>query len=276
MRSPLYEAQHAPRYERQALIRHYQETYGCRLVVLMDALFPYSIAPFEELLHDANPDQDMHVMLATPGGDGETALRLVRQVQSRCRQLTVIVPDQAKSAGTLFVLGAHSIYMGPTSDLGPVDPQFRLSNGSLAPGKAIIAAVEEAERRIQENPQTYPLHASLLSDITGLMVQQARDSLAHTGDLLREVLACVPERSAEDVKTLAETLHDQLIGGTQDHGATISTQDATDLGLPVEKADPSDPRWRAIWRMWTKYIVLNAARVYEGESASYVVHQLPV
>ena len=34
--------------------------------------------------------------------------------------------------------------MGPTSDLGPIDPQFPLADGSLAAGKAIIAAVEVA------------------------------------------------------------------------------------------------------------------------------------
>lgn len=30
-------------------------------------------------LYDANPDEDLHVMLCTLGGDGETALRLVRK-----------------------------------------------------------------------------------------------------------------------------------------------------------------------------------------------------
>ena len=271
MRSPIYEAQNAPRYERQHLIRQYQEIYGCRLVVVMDVLFPYCITPFEELLYDADPEQDIHVMLSTPGGDGETALRLVRQAQSRCRRLTVIVPDQAKSAGTLFVLGAHCTYMGPTSDLGPVDPQFQLANGSLAAGKSIIAAVEEAERRIQENPQTYPLHSALLSDITALMVQQARDSLARTGDLLKEALASVSDRSEADVNALAAKLHDRLVGATQVHGAAISADVAIDLGLPVEKADPASQQWQAVWQMWTKYAVLNAARVYEGQNASFVI-----
>ena len=128
---------------------------------------------FEETLYDANPDENLHVMLRTLGGDGETALRLVRQAQSRCKELTVIVPVEAKSAGTLFVLGAERVLMGPTSDLGPIDPQFRLQSGVFASGKAIIAAVEDAERRIQANPETYPLHASLLNDITALLVQQA-------------------------------------------------------------------------------------------------------
>ena len=81
---------------------------------MMGPVFPYSVTLFEETLDGASPDQDLHVMLYTLGGDGETALRLVRQAQSRCRELTVIVPDQAKSAGTLFVLGSDRIVMGPT------------------------------------------------------------------------------------------------------------------------------------------------------------------
>ena len=270
-RSPLYEAQHALRYERQQLIRDYQARYQCRLVILIDVLFPDSITLFEETLHDADPSEDMHVMLSTPGGDGETAIRLIRQAQSRCKDLTVIVPDQAKSAGTLFVLGANHIYMGPTSDLDPVDPQFLLADGSLVAGKAIIAAVEDAERRIQANPETYPLHASLLTDITALMVQQARDALSRAGDQLKEALACVQERDESGVDQLANLLQDPLIGKPQSHGTTISARDAAKLGLPVEEAKSGDPQWREIWRLWAKYRALNAARVYEGQTASIIM-----
>ena len=270
-RSPLYEAQHALRYERQQLIRDYQAQYQCRLVILIDVLFPESITLFEETLHDADPSEDMHVMLSTPGGDGETAIRLIRQAQSRCKELTVIVPDQAKSAGTLFVLGANHIYMGPTSDLGPVDPQFPLADGSLVAGKAIIAAVEDAEQRIQANPETYPLHASLLTDITALMVQQARDALSRAGDQLKEALACVQERDESGVDQLANLLQDPLIGKPQSHGTTISARDAAKLGLPVEEAKSGDRQWREIWRLWAKYRALNAARVYEGQTASIIM-----
>ena len=141
------------------------------------------------------PGEDPHVMHRDTRGRRRGCLRLVRQAQSRCRKLTVIVPDQAESAGTLFVLGADEVLMGPTSDLGPVGPQFLLPDGSLAAARAIIAAVEEAEGRIQQNPTTYPLHPSPLSDITAIMVQQARDAMERTGDLVREAPACVQSRS---------------------------------------------------------------------------------
>ena len=269
-RSPLYEAHHAPRYERQALIRRYQENHSCRLVVMMGYLFPHSITLFEETVYDANPEDNLHVMLFTLGGDGETALRLVRQAQSRCKELTVIVPDQAKSAGTLFVLGADRILMGPTSDLGPIDPQFQLPSGAFVSGKAIIAAVEDAEKRIQASPDTYPLHASLLNDISALLVQQAKDAIARTDDLLTEALTCVESRDKEQIAALTSKLREPLIQNPQSHGTAISARDAKALGLPVREASSSDPQWQSIWRMWAKYAALNAQAVYEGQTASQI------
>lgn len=275
-RSPLYEAFHAPRYERQALIREYQDAHKCRLVIVSDILISNSVALFEETLHDADPSEDLHVMLATPGGDGETAIRLARQAQSRCKTLTVIVPDQAKSAGTLFALGADHIYMGPTSDLGPVDPQFLLADGSLGAARAIIAAVEDAEVRIQTNPHTYPLHATLLADVSALMVQQARDALARTTDQVAEALSCVQTRTQRDVKQMARKLHGPLIDDTQSHGATISAKDAQSFGLPVREATHNETQWRNLWRLWMKYRALGEAQVYEGENASVVVPRRPI
>lgn len=272
-RSPLYEAHHGQRYERQGLIQQYQDKHQCRLVVVADILMSDSVTLFEETLYDADPSQDLHVMLATPGGHGETAIRLVRQAQYRCKELTVIVPDQAKSAGTLFVLGANHIYMGPTSDLGPVDPQFLRSDGSPVSARAIIDAVEDAERRIQENPQTYPLHATLLADTTALMVRQARDELDRTTNQVKEALSCVQERTEEEIEKLAQKLHGPLIDETKSHGTTVSAKDAKKFGLPVREADHNEQQWQDIWRLWMKYRVLGEAmkvQVYEGQSVSFV------
>jgi len=102
------------------------------------------IETVEDLVFEASSSEDLHLMLDSPGGDGETAVRLVRSAQARCRELTIIVPNQAKSVATLLAMGAHHILMGPTSDLGPVDPQFPFPNPSgrgLYSAKDLIAAV---------------------------------------------------------------------------------------------------------------------------------------
>lgn len=165
--------------------------------------------------------------------------------------------------------------MGPTSDLGPIDPQFRLPSGAFASGKAIIAAVEDAERRIQANPETYPLHASLLNDITALLVQQAKDAIARTGDQLREALACVEGRDENQITALASGLQEPLIKNPQSHGTAISARHANELGLPVDKASGSEAQWQSIWRMWAKYAALDAAAIYEGQTASQIFFRPP-
>lgn len=271
LQSPLYHAANAGRYDRQSLIATYEQNFKCRLVVLIDVIFQPSVTHFEELIYDADPDSDLHLMLSSPGGDGETAVRLARSAQARCRELTVIIPDQAKSAATLLAMGAHHILMSPASDLGPVDPQFFL-NGALISAKDIIATVEDATQKVQEAPNTYPIYASLLADLTALMVQQARSALDRSEDLLSEALRSNPDRSDEVVEELAKKLKEPLISRPKSHAALFGVQDAKKAGLPVQEADLKGEQWQLIWRLWTKYFALRSqVRVYEGLHASQIL-----
>ena len=210
-------------------------------------------------------------MLWSPGGDGETAIRLVRIAQARCKELTIVVPDQAKSAATLLAIGAHHIMMGPASDLGPVDPQFKLPNGTLAAAKDIIGAVETATREVQQAPDTYPIHAALLSDVDALLVQQAKSALARTDDLVEEALKSCSGRTQQEVDDLKAQLQQPLIELPKSHAAVFGADDAAKAGLPIIKADPSGQQWQMIWRLWAKYFAMGTPRVYEGRIASHVI-----
>jgi membrane-bound ClpP family serine protease len=183
----------------------------------------------------------------------------------------VVIPDQAKSAATLLAMGAHHILMGPASDLGPVDPQFQLPNGSLAAAKDIIAAVDDATAKVEQAPDTYPLHASLLADITALMVHQARSALARTDALVEEALASCTGRSTNDVAKLKAALHEPLIELPASHAAVFGTDQAATAGLPVQKADPAGEQWRMLWQLWTKYFDMGLPKIYEGRRASHVM-----
>ncbi len=237
---------------------------------MIDAIFLYSVQYFEELLFNASPSQPLHLLLVSPGGDGEVAVRLVRSAQARCSELTVIVPDIAKSAATLLALGADKILMGPASDLGPVDPQFPMGEYDLVSAKDIIAAVERALDDVADRPDTFPLHSALLADVNALRVEQARSALDRTDDLLREALLSNPRRSPADVDELGRRLHEPLIEAPKDHAAIFGAKDAMALGLPVVTADPSSDQWRRIWQLWMHYYALLPAQIYEGELASQV------
>lgn len=246
------------------------------MIVVIDAIFQSSLPKLEELIFDADHRQDLHLILQSPGGDGEAAVRMVRSLQARCRELTVIVPDYAKSAATILAMGAHWILMGPASDLGPVDPQFFVGSGknvSLVAAKDIIAAVEKAEEAVANRPETFPLHAALLSDVTALHVQQARSALDRTTDLVEEALKSHPERTRQQVAYLKRRLMKPLIALPKDHSAVFGADAAKAAGLPVKVADPTGDQWRRVWRLFAKYLVIDAGpgrSVYEGFHASRI------
>lgn len=273
--SPLFHAQQSDRYDRQNWIRSYEQQFDCRLIVVIDDIFPDGITLLEDLIFDASPEQDLHLLLDSPGGDGETAIRMLQSIQARCRELTVIVVDRAKSAATLIGLGAHHLLMGPTSDLGPIDPQFRVPRGDgswdLAAGKDIVAAVDAALADVSQRPDTYPVHAALLADVTALMVQAARSAIGHTSNLLREALAGNADRTPEEVDRLVAALTDPLIESPKAHGAVFGFRDAQRAGLPVVACDPRSWQWQLLWRLYTKYRAVAATSIYEGGSASQIM-----
>lgn len=276
LRTPLFQARHAERYARHALIEEYERLTGAQLIVVIDQIFPENLTYLEELLFDCDPARPLHVLLASPGGDGETAIRMVRSMQARCSELAMIIPDMAKSAATLMCLGADQIIMGPGGDLGPVDPQFQLGGRSLASAKELVAAVDEAEARIRANPDTYPLFAGLLADVNMLMVEQARSALDRTDALVREALVSQGNRTAEELESLAQTLRAPLIDDPTSHSAVIPVTAAQKFGLPAVAAGPPSEDWAVVWSLWCRYFTMGCfpagpVAVYESRRASNII-----
>ena len=268
-RPPLRHALISDRYERKRLIAYYQETFSCKLAVMSDVIFDHSIPLFEDIIYDGQPESNLHLILNSSGGDGEIAVRLARAAQARCRELTIIVPDQAKSAATLMALAADHILMGPASDLGPIDAQF-WDGENLVSAKDIIATMDDTETKVLESPGNLPLYASMLSDISGVMVQQARSAMTRSRDLLSEALSSCGSRPDAETKRLTDSLAEILIDRPASHAALFSADNAADSGLPIQKADIYGEQWKLIWQLWMKYWTLGQS-VYESEGVSHIL-----
>lgn len=78
---------------------------------------------YRERKHFDNIDT-LDVLLDSSGGDIEAAYQLVNFMRRKCKKLRVFVPDWAKSAATLFTLGADEIWMSEVAELGPLDAQI--------------------------------------------------------------------------------------------------------------------------------------------------------
>ena len=271
--TPLFRAQNEHRYLRQQMIFDYQQAYDCNLVVMIDQISMESVTLLAELLHDLDPSRDLHMLLGSPGGDGETAVRLARMAQAASRRFVLLVPEAAKSAATILALGAHEIVMGPTSDLGPIDPQVLVPDRGFVGAKDIIAAVERSLNEVALEPNTYPLHAAMLGGIVATTVQFARSALARTGDLARQAVSSNPDRDARSVSAVCRRIDKPLISAPHSHGALIGAREADKAGLPVRELQPKDPQWQMIWALWTQYFAagpIHKLLAYEGVKASQV------
>lgn len=275
-RTPLFHVRNSPRHERQDLIRDYREITGANLITFISRYIDQAdVVLMEEVLHDCSPEEDLHVLLASPGGDGEVALRMLKLMRTHCRRLTILVPDIAKSAATIICLGADEVIMGPAGDLGPVDPQMETDSGEYVAAKDIVSAVEDAESRVTRNLDTYPVYSTLLSGITMLLYERAISALQRSQALTREALKCVPGRGHSEIKKLTRSLTRRLIDEPSSHAAAITAEDALQMGLPVSRADVSSRQWQIIWVLYNYYYMLGAfpagnASVFEGYRVSII------
>jgi ClpP class serine protease len=86
-----------------------------------------------DLLHDVERGDRLDLMLHTSGGDVDQAERIVllcRKRVGKTGSFRVVIPDSAKSAGTLIAIAGDEIVMGDPSELGPIDPQIQITTAS--------------------------------------------------------------------------------------------------------------------------------------------------
>lgn len=73
---------------------------------------------------DLPEGQHIALVVDSPGGDAKCAYQVARFIRRRCGGFTALVPEYAKSAATLLLLGAEKIILGENAELGPLDAQF--------------------------------------------------------------------------------------------------------------------------------------------------------
>lgn len=231
--SPLYWVGQKDRYLRQLLIKDIEALTSRRLVVYFanrysaDADIDDADCKYlTELLGDIG-SEPVDLLIETNGGKTDSAEAIISLLQTLCPGFRTIVANAAKSNGTLISLAGSSIVMGPTSELGPIDPHI-----------TGIPCTILAEPQVAQS--NYALHK------LAILALKQTQSLA--GRLLLDgMLSTTPERVNEVVAALAT--RDTYFS----HGSVIDSREAASLGLSVESLPPGDPLWERIWLLYVMY-----------------------
>ena len=259
VQTPLFRALQADRYQRQEMIRAIEEHTGRRLICYVSGSAALvsrdDVTPLYDLLQDVHEGDDLDLMLQTMGGDVDAAERIVLLLDKtigRDAQLRVVVPDSAKSAGTLIAVAGDSIVMGPPSELGPIDPQVIVStlNGQQLsrPAQSYLDGLTEIleQTKDAELPMAY---VPLLEKFDPALIDVCRKALNRSQRFAERFLRERMLREHPDKVTLvAGRLNDNK--QWLSHGAVINCDGATDLGLTVEYLKTADPLWQSYWRLY--------------------------
>ena len=282
-RTPLFEANNAARYQRQTIIREIQSRTGRRLLCYVSGneciINNNDIRPFVDLLHHVRLGERLDLLLHTGGGSGDAAEKLVRMMRRRIGQaeFRVIVPEMAKSAGTLMVLGSDCVVMSDMSELGPIDPQMRFADSSglvrWHPVQNYLDAYEEYSDAVNQNPNNVAAQIMLgkLDPATVKLCQAARErtrrcaeGLLHRG-MFRE--AGNWTRTVEDLLDTVRWLS---------HSQMISWEDAQhpNLGLVVEHLDQQSDEWQEYWRLYSlqRLALKESQKLFESAPVSLTIH----
>ncbi len=92
------------------------------------------------------------LVLLTFGGNPEAAYRIARTFQRNYSKVTLLVPAECKSAGTLVAIGAHELVVTDNGQLGPLDIQIAEKDElyGMASGLLTTVALSELGKESQE------------------------------------------------------------------------------------------------------------------------------
>lgn len=257
--SPLFWVSQKDRYLRQLLIRDIQDLTGRRLVAYFGNRYedaqidPRDVSLMAELCADLN-GSPVDLLIETAGGFTDATEGLVSLVQKLAPDLRVIVVRSAKSNGTLLCLAANTIVMGPTSELGPIEPSW---GGTPC---TVLAAPEIAS-------QNFPLHKY------GVWALEQTKALAKR--LLTQGM--MSGKTAQQIEDTIRVLSSRDVYFS--HGSVIDSTEAKQLGLNVTALSEKDELWQKLWLLHCMYEHDcrrdRYVKIFEGASVSTAIAAPP-
>jgi len=223
----------------------------------------------DSILSSVKHAEELNVILHGPGGDGTIVEKMVEMCRAHLprhsQKLRVIVPNIAKSAATVFALGADTIIMGYCSELGPIDPQVPVVNSGIPQYISAWAFVESRDNlmtKIAEAVNKKEPTAGLITQLSGLntaFVQEMENQINFARDTAKRLLSKYmlktkikdATKRADKASEIAEKLLSKKF--FPNHGQFINAETAEkDLELSIETLDRTDDLWKLIWEYYLR------------------------
>jgi hypothetical protein len=254
--SPLFWVEQKDRYLRQLLIRDIQEITGRKLLVYFANRFEVGsdidhrdCSLVAEIFNGVNGSA-VDFMIETNGGNTDAADSIISFLRNITKDMRVIVANCAKSNGTLIALLSNSIIMGPSSELGPIEPS------------------------VQGIPCSILVHQNIAASNFALHMH-GQFALKQTTDLANKLLTegMMKGKDAIEIEKVVKQLSSRDKYAA--HGSCIDYNEASSIGLNVIKLNSDDALWKRIWLLHCMYEhdcrKSKYLKIFEGDARSTAI-----
>jgi membrane-bound ClpP family serine protease len=191
---------------------------------------------FMAVIHRLDRSKGLDLLMHTPGGDLAATESLVDYLHAKFKDIRVVVPQIAMSAGTMIACASNRILMGDQSSIGPIDPQI-----FGMPAHGILEEFEQAGRDISNDPSRIPLWQPIIAKYDPTLIGECLKATVMSQEMVanwleQRMFQGLSTRSAKaKAKKIVHELGDHAL--TKSHARHISKQKATALGLVVESLE---------------------------------------
>lgn len=229
------------------------------------------------VLQKLDLSKGLALMISSPGGDILAAERIVNVCRS-CSdtgEYWVVVPGKAKSAATMICFGASKVYMGATSELGPVDPQLTVVDGDEVKwfsAHSVVKSYDDLfERAVKEEGNLEP-YLQQLQNFDAREITELRNQIGLSQDIAVKTLSSGMMKGKRD-EEIKEGIQLFLTPDlTKTHGRPILREDAKKCGLAIEDIDSRERLWPLVYELYIRidqYVSTSVAKCIESKRHSF-------
>jgi hypothetical protein len=232
-----------------------------------------------EIIDSTKEDTEIDLLLDSPGGDPHSTYKIWLELRKRANKLRAWVPDYAKSAATLLLLGVDEIYMGLGAELGPLDVQISHPDRenitvsaldvvnsldyfskfsielALTAGAVMIDITKLA--RIDVLKEILPFAAQMVrpcvEKIDPHLTQRASSQLLVAEHYAERMLKSRNLNGTDLNNSVGTDIAKRLVHEYPMHGCVIGRDEAKELGLPIYSAE-KHPDWKIVKAIYDNYM----------------------
>jgi Serine dehydrogenase proteinase len=230
----------------------------------------------EMVLQEIDLSTGLCLVISSPGGSGVAAERIVNMCRaySGTGEYWAYVPSKAKSAATMVCMGASKIVMGPSSELGPIDPQWGpTDNGVVLSLANVVRTYDELFQAAVDTDGHIEPYLQQLANYDEREIAEFRSACLLADDIAVRALRTGMMSGAADDGIRAKIDVFCSPERTMSHGRPIYHAEAAECGLSIELADVKSKGWKAAYELQVRldaYVSTQASKAIEYVGDGYV------